>query len=217
MTGAVTSDSLRQATEQLIAFGRAAAEAGLLASTCGNASVRVGDDDMLISASGSSVGALQPTHVTLVGIADGAVKDGPKPSMELDIHRRVYLARPRCGAVLHCQSRAATLVCCMQTPPSNLDLIPEIPAYVRRHAFVDYAQPGSQKLAEDVAGALSDADVTIVQMRNHGQVIIGGRWQNVVRRATFFELACSFATQGHPLRTIPEAEAAALRDYARDV
>ena len=88
---------------------------------------------------------------------------------------------------------------------------------MRAHAYVPYATPGSAPLAKSVARAFEDPEVTVVQMHNHGQVVIGSSWRTAVRRATFFELACWMATQGRPLRTIPAEAAALLRSYARDV
>lgn len=212
-----TKTPQQQCFEVLAEFGRKAAESGLMASTCGNASVRLGDEAMAISASGAALGALEPDAIAVIELASGEQLSGPRPSMEAELHRQAYLARPGVGAVLHAQSRAATLLCCLQDPPDNLDLIPEVPAYVRAHAYVPYAQPGSQALADHVARALAEPDVTVVQMVNHGQVIIGADWPKVIRRALFFELACEMASHGLPLRRIPAAEAAALRDYARDV
>jgi L-fuculose-phosphate aldolase len=135
--------------------------------------------------------------------------------MEVEIHRRAYGARPGTEAVLHCQSRAATLLACHREPPASLDFIPEVPAYVRRHAYVPYHNPGSSELAGAVCGALEDPEVTVVQMTNHGQIIIGAGPEEVVRRATFFELACWMAAQGLPLGTIAEEDVRALRDYGR--
>ena len=206
---------MKRAFEDLIRFGRAVADAGLLSSTCGNASVRVGDR-LVITASGSYLGELAEDDLAVVELASGRQVSGRKPSMEVGIHRWAYDARPGTEAVLHCQSRAATLLACHLQPPASLDFIPEVPAYVRRHAYVPYHNPGSDELAAAVRAALEDPEVTVVQMTNHGQIIIGAGPEEVVRRATFFELACWMATQGLPLRTIPEEDIRALRDYARD-
>ena len=200
--------------DELIAFGRAAAEAGLLQSTCGNASLRLDDDALLISASGAPLGALRRADLARVRIDDGERMDGPKPSMETELHRRVYRARPEVKAILHGQSRHATLLACLQDPPQNLDFVPEVPAYVRAHAYVPYAQPGSEALAASVEEAFRDPEVTVVQMVNHGQVIAGATWAHVIRRGAFFELACFIASQGRPVRTIPPEDARVLRGYA---
>ena len=205
------------ACDALVRFGQAVLQERLAASTCGNVSVRLDKDRFVISASGAQIGCLGLDTVAIVSLADGKGLAGPKPSMETELHRRAYLARPTVGAVLHCQSPAATLFACDPLAPQNLDFIPEIPAYVRKFAQVPYAAPGSNELAHSVTTALADPDVTVVQMRNHGQVIIGSSWENAVRRGVFFEMACWMALQGRVLQPIPEADAAHLRTYARDV
>ncbi|TNF32249.1 MAG: class II aldolase/adducin family protein [Deltaproteobacteria bacterium] len=204
--------------DALVRFAHAAAESGLLASTCGNASVRVGPDRMLVTASGSSLATLTRADIALVSLADGAPEGGPRPSMEVGFHRRAYRERPQANAVLHCQSRAATILACAVDPPANLDFVPEVPAYVRRHAYADWAPPGTEALADAVGRALAaDPAVTVVQLRNHGQVIVGGSWQAVIRRGVFFEMACGIATSGVAVRPIPDADAQALRDLCGDV
>jgi L-fuculose-phosphate aldolase len=203
--------------EDLIEFGKAVAGGRLVESSAGNVSVRLDAERMLVSASGCELGALTREHVSVVALEDGSVIKGPEPSLERELHRRVYTVREAVQAVLHCQSHAATLLASRKDPPANLDFIPEVPAYVRAHAYVPYATPGSEELADSVATAFEDPEVTVVQMRNHGQVIIGSTWRKAVRRAAFFELACWMASRGEPLETIPPDEAALLRAYARDV
>ncbi len=117
--------------------------------------------------------------------------------------------------MLHAQSRSATVLACHVDPPRDLNFIPEIPAYVRAHAYVPYAAPGSEALAASVTAAVTDPDVTIVQMVNHGQVVLGETWEKAIRRAVFFEHACWMALQGQPLRTIPHEDVLALRSYGR--
>jgi L-fuculose-phosphate aldolase len=207
---------MQETLDAAIRFGRAVADAGLLASTCGNASLRDGER-LVISASGAHLGALTAGDLSVVDVADGRHRSGPRPSMEVEIHRGVCLSRPGVEAVLHCQSRAATLLACAEDPPASIDFIPEIPAYVRAHAYVPYHPPGSERLAEDVRRAFEDPEVTVVQMVNHGQVVIGATWEAVVRRATFFELGCWMAVQGLRLRVIPGEDVRTLRGYARDV
>ncbi len=200
----------------LIAFGSDAFTAGLLSSTCGNASVRLDAETLLISGTGTRVQDLAPDQLSTVRIADGAVLAGPDASMETSMHRQIYALRPDVGAVLHCQSPAATLLACHKSPPTNLDLIPEVPAYVRRHAYVPWAMAGSEALAASVAGALVDPDVTVVQMTNHGQLICGATPAAVLRRGVFFEFACTLWAQGgDALRTIPAGDAESLRAYGR--
>lgn len=201
---------------QLITFGAAAAAEKLLISTCGNASLRLDDETMLISGTGSELRQLAADQISRVRLADGAHLSGPKPSMEVDLHRLVYLARPGAGAVLHCQSPGATLLACHADPPQDLNFIPEIPVYVGRPVYVEYAAPGSDRLAGHVADAFADPEVNVVQMRNHGQTYAGKSWRALIRSAVFFEFACWMALQGTALRTIPATDVATLRDYGRE-
>jgi L-fuculose-phosphate aldolase len=213
----VSVSEMETAVWELIDFGKAVTENGLLTSTAGNVSVRLGDDRMVVSARGSELGNLTPDDVTVVALADATVLEGPAPSLEAELHRAVYDARPGAGSILHCQSRHATLLACLEEPPADLNYIPEVPAYVRAHVYVPYATPGSEALAGSVARAFEDPEVTVAQLCNHGQVIVGASWRNTVRRGVFFELACWMATRGLSLNTIPADAVELLRDYARDV
>jgi ribulose-5-phosphate 4-epimerase/fuculose-1-phosphate aldolase len=203
--------------EQLMEFGRLAAAERLLLSTCGNASLRIGDDGLLLSAAGSTLRSLDENSIAELRLSDGDLKSKCPATSEAELHRLVYLARPEIGALLHCQSPAATTLACMKDPPACLDYIPEIPAYVRAHAYIDYAQPGTDALAESVARAFENPEVTVVQMRNHGQVIAGATWQKTVRRAVFFEQACWMALHGRDLTTIPGSASQELRQLSRDI
>ena len=209
--------SFEAASDALIQFGQAVLREQLSTSTCGNVSVRLDANRFVMSASGAAVGCLALDTLVIVALRDGVRLAGPKPSIEAELHRRAYLARPHVGAVLHSQSPYATLLACAENPPDDLDFIPEIPMYVRRFAQVPYAAPGSLALAESVTAAFADPEVTVVQMRNHGQVILGATWQDVVRRGVFFERACWMAQQPRPLALIPPEESAELRLKARDI
>ncbi len=201
---------------RLLEFARAAAEARLLQSTCGNASLLTAGDGFLISASGTELAGLRSSALAVVSLA-GQLLSGPRPSVETALHRRIYELRRDARAVLHYQSPSATVLACMERPPLNLDYILEIPAYVRSFALIPFYLPGSLELAAAVGEAFDDPDVTIVQMRNHGQVAIGATWQEAIRRAIFFELASWLHLQGHRLHRIDPDQAEQLRRAAREV
>ena len=119
-----------EAAQDLIAFGQKAADSALLASTCGNVSLRLDDERFLISATGCTLGTMCEEDVAVIALADGSLVDGAPPSVETELHRRIFADRSDVGAILHCQSFAATLLCCHPDPPANLDLIPEMPSIV---------------------------------------------------------------------------------------
>jgi L-fuculose-phosphate aldolase len=202
-----------QALHDLREAGRAAHAAGLIAGTSGNLSLRLGPERVAITGTGTSLGALALGDLAIVRLADGARQSGPKPSLETKLHLMAYRTRADVACVLHCQSKSATLLGCMREPPTCLDVIPEVPAYVKKHVTVPFALPGSDALEASVGQALSDPDVLVVQLRNHGQIVVGPSIAAVLRTATFFELAAWIVTQGHALHTIEPAHAVALRQY----
>ncbi|MBE7437412.1 MAG: class II aldolase/adducin family protein [Spirochaetales bacterium] len=204
-------ESVRGAVEVLREFGRRAAREGLVLSTCGNASCRLNDDSILISGSGTELGMLEDCGLSLVRLSDGSHLSGTRPSSEHPLHRYTYEQRPEARFLLHYQSRSATVLACMAHPPANLDLIPEIPAYVKAVAYVPYATPGSDELARSIGQAFADPLVNIVQMQNHGQVVLAQTPEAAIQKALFFELAAWMHLKNPELLRIPEKEASLLR------
>ncbi|MBI3926778.1 MAG: class II aldolase/adducin family protein [Armatimonadetes bacterium] len=194
---------------QLIRFGAEAFRARLIVSTCGNASLRLGSA-MLVTGSGSQLGKLRSADLSLVDLAEGTRLEGPVPSSESLLHRLIYLVRTEVGAILHCQSEAATCLACHPDPPEDLNFIPEVPVYVGRHAWVPYLEPGSPELAEAVKDQLQDPEIGVVQLRNHGQVVVGRDPAEALRRALFFERACGMALRGG-LRTLTAPQVSSLQ------
>jgi ribulose-5-phosphate 4-epimerase/fuculose-1-phosphate aldolase len=67
-------------------------------------------------------------------------------------------------------------------------VIVEVPYYVGPVAQVPYLLPGSRELAEAVTSAIKEHDLAI--LRNHGLVTVGADFDEVIEKATYFELAC---------------------------
>lgn len=189
--------------DSLVRLSHGAAAAGLVIASCGNASVRKGPDRFLVTASGSQLADLGGGDLSEVSL-EGKHLEGPRPSIEADLHRLVFKARPKAQAVLHCHAQWATLMACLQVPQRDLDFIIEVPAYIGQHEYVPYLPPGSRELAEAVADALADPRVTVVQLTNHGQVAVGATWQEALIRLVYFERACWMALQSQPLKRIPK-------------
>jgi ribulose-5-phosphate 4-epimerase/fuculose-1-phosphate aldolase len=161
---------------------------GLLRCSCGNLSLRVDAERMLITATGSWMGRLAREQVVLCRIDDGAVLEGTKPSSEIGFHAGVLKARPDMNAVLHFQTPFATALACRATDGANYAVIPEIPFYVGAVKRVPYYPPGSADLAAAVTKAMRHHDM--VMMANHGQVTVGRDLDHVIQNAEFFEFAC---------------------------
>ena len=211
---------------ELIASAHDAAHEKLVVSTSGNFSVRLGSDQVAISAARTRLGKLHRGEVLIVrldgSVVGGSVVDAPVvdasvmdnsatvdgsaapqgslvPSRETPMHLAVYRNHPTVRCFFHFQGLAATTLGCRDAELPDLDFIPELPVYVRRIGSVPYLPPGSTELAEAVAAAYQDPDVRVVHLRNHGQVVIGDTPSQALERATFFELACRIHLLAEPV------------------
>ncbi len=76
-------------------------EIGILRGFSGNASMRLGDDCFLITASGVAKGSLAETDLLLVNAGGEILEGRGKPSIELGMHLSIYNLVPACNAILH--------------------------------------------------------------------------------------------------------------------
>ena len=200
------------------AFRQCAREAdrlGLVRCSSGNLSEREKGDRMRISGTGVWLGQLRGSDTAVVDLSDGSFVEGCAPSGEFRLHREVYRCRPDVSVILHFQSEAATVLACLPEVP-DYNVIIEVPVYLGGIGLVPFLPPGSAELAVAVAGAMKSADV--VQMRNHGQVVAGSSFDDVLQKAVFFEFACSVIVKSS-MKAIPlKAETLEmLYDYKKKV
>ena len=144
---------------------------GLSPASSGNLSLRVGDDDLVISASGSQLGHLDQDTLSVVSI-QGELRSGPKPSKELPLHLAFYRRDPGYRAIVHLHSPYAVAVSCL-TPWSEHSAIPPLTPYfvmrVGAAPLIPYAPPGSDRLGEELAAMGGDFRAALLQ--NHGPIV----------------------------------------------
>jgi methylthioribulose-1-phosphate dehydratase len=97
---------LESAVHEIIAVGRRLDARGLAAATSGNYSLRVSDDRIAVTVSGSHKGRLRAADVMLVD-SEGHSLDNRIPSAETPLHVQLYRLYPDVQAVLHVHSVAA--------------------------------------------------------------------------------------------------------------
>lgn len=174
--------------EEFIAAARRVAEHGLVLCGSGNLSWRIDDGRALVTATRSWMGNMSEDQVAVCRIADSVTLNEKKPSKEIGFHLAILRERVDMNVVLHFQSPGATTIACREPQTENFSVIPEIPHYIGPVAVIPYLTPGSPELAEAVTTAIKKHD--LVTMRNHGQVTVGKNFDEVIEKATYFELAC---------------------------
>ena len=94
---------IETARREIIAMGKLIYDKGYNSGKDGNISVRINDENFLITASGALLGFLREEDIILID-KDGTVIDGntdKKPSSEITLHTGIYRERKDVNAVIH--------------------------------------------------------------------------------------------------------------------
>jgi L-fuculose-phosphate aldolase len=156
-----------QIRREIVEVARNLYERQLNCGYAGNLSVRVGD---LIWVTPAAVPKhrLMPEQIVKVDLEGHPLSPG-RPSSEAKMHYALYRAKPSIGAIVHAHPPFATLVA---TSPIELPpILPEMEIVLGAVTWIPYARPGTQKLADAVAGALAHAKFGI--LLNHGALSVG--------------------------------------------
>ena len=169
-------------------FIKTVVKEGLVKASSGNASY-LENDQVCITRSGVWFEDINSEDILLID-RKGELQKYSKflPSIEYSLHLGIYDVRKDVNCILHCQSPYATAFCC--SPKLNVNLlcvIPEIRYYCKCISVIDCFMPGSLELSRDVSRASCGND--IILLKNHGQVILGESFEEVLQRAIFLELA----------------------------
>lgn len=178
--------------EYFVTQARRYGEAGLMLCSSGNLSWRVGEK-ALVSGTGSWLPVLTGERVAVCDVVSGLSENGVRPSMESVFHLGVMRERADVNVVLHFQSEYATVVACMKEKPESFNVTLEVPYHVGEIAVIPYYCPGSPELAQAVIDGMREHDAVL--MSNHGQVVCGKDFDDVLQRALFFEMVCRIIVQ----------------------
>ena len=167
------------ASHALIAAGREAWEAGLMAGYNGNISCRVSADHgrgageaCLITRSGAAKSRLSGGDFSLLSLPDGRQVSGPPASTESPVHVGIYANCPQSKAVLHTHPPHLLALCLALPVEKRLVLpLPEAETYRARLAWTPFYPPGSDALGAAVAEAAKTH--AAIWMERHGLVAHG--------------------------------------------
>ena len=99
----------QQAQAAIVAAAREIHARGWVPATSGNFSVRLGDSDVAITASGKDKSQLSEVDILRVDLS-GKAHEGGTASAELPLHVQLYCRDAQIGAILHTHSVNATIV-----------------------------------------------------------------------------------------------------------
>lgn len=173
---------------------------GLTVSAGGNMSVRLNEDEVLITPSGRNKGLLEEGDMIVVDMEGKPLTDG-KPSIETFMHLALYKKNPSTNAVIHCHP----LNCIALTMKGKMktDLTPEGVLLLGNVPMVGYYTPGTQALVDAVA---EHADSKAILMARHGAVTQGKDLQDAYDRMEELEFQARLQMLVGRCRSLPKDE-----------
>jgi L-fuculose-phosphate aldolase len=155
-------------TEKLAATSQYLYDKGLTPGKSGNISLR-SNEIVAITPSGVSLRDISAEKVVLVDFDGNVLVGSGIPSSELFLHLGVYQAREDIEGIVHTHSSYATGFALSGEPIKRLEGFGKVRRpYLK---MVNYAPPGTRKLAKLVSEGLKDEDVVL--LKGHGVVTAG--------------------------------------------
>ncbi|MGO4889999.1 class II aldolase/adducin family protein [Anaerobacillus sp. MEB173] len=175
-------------TAELIHAGKYLVDNQLAWGTSGNLSMKIDEDHMLITASGTKMSDLKKDDFVIFNVHTAEKVGERKASKETPMHSGIYKNRKDAKAILHSSPFYTTLFSCSNEIMISSELFIETMYYLEHVAYVDYYHPGSQELGEAVAEQSLGANVII--MKNHGVIVFDDSMSEALMRLETLEMAC---------------------------
>jgi L-fuculose-phosphate aldolase len=140
---------------------------GLAKAWGGNVSVKNGKNQIIITPRGTSLLDVSLDNLVVTTL-DGVIVEGGNPSTELAMHCAIYHAAD-IEAIVHIHPLYSTIFAILEKPIELLTVESKI--MLGELPFVEYAEPGSKKLAKLVAAYLKEHKACILD--RHG-IVVGG-------------------------------------------
>ena len=178
----------------------------LTVSAGGNMSVRLGEDEILITPSGVNKGLISGDDLVKRD-RDGNVRAGGKPSIEHKFHIGIYKENPETNAVIHCHPlyclalavKGEDIKSCLT--PEGVLLLDQVPT-------VRYETPGSQELVDAV---MEYADAPAILMAKHGAITQGRTLEEAFNRMEELEFQAHLQILAGDAAELPVEEVVKLR------
>lgn len=175
-----------RARRSIIDVARLAYQRGYICSTEGNFSIRLGDDTIVSTPSGTCKARIEAEDLVLTDL-DGAVLpgsagNGRRPSTELMMHLTAYRRRPDIRAVVHAHP-TVTVGFTVAGLPLTKCVLPEVVCTLGEIPVVPYATPSTGEVSAGIADYIEKHDALVLD--HHGVLTVGSDiWEAFYRLET---------------------------------
>ena len=180
--------------EQICILASSMFQRGITHGSTGNISVRLEDDDILVTPSGSSFGRLDPNEIVKV-TKSGQFIGSLTPTKELPLHQAFYETRGlKSGAVVHLHSTHS--VALSMLPGIDEDSV--LPSYtpysimlLGKVKLLPFFVPGDPAMGDAIRGLAGKR--SSVLLANHGPVVSGKDLESSVNAIEELEATAKLA------------------------
>ena len=156
--------------KQICEIGKRIYDKGFVAANDGNISIRLCEDEILITPTGVSKGFMTPEMIVKVN-ADGEVLEGDyRPTSEMKMHMLVYQERPDIQAIVHVHPPYATAFAIAGIPLDQA-IMPESVVYLGNIPVAEYGTPSTEEVPNAVKKYVYDHQGVLLE--NHGALTWG--------------------------------------------
>lgn len=156
--------------QDIVEVGKRMYNREFVASNDGNISVRISEDEVMITPTGVSKGFMTPEDLIIVDLQGNVISGSKKPSSEMKMHLAVYKNRDDVLAVCHAHPQKATAFAVARKICKDIAL-PEVIFSIGCVALSDYATPTTDQLPKSIENIVKTADAIL--LANHGALTVG--------------------------------------------
>jgi len=163
----ITAQAINRTKDDMLLVGKRLAEKGLLIGKGGNYSVRIGEDRILLTASGFCKSEIGREHISLIDM-EGNLLEGLKPALDIRMHLEVYRSLPQIRAIVHSHPPIMTGFA-MSNYTFEDFLMPEAILDIGGIEVTDFSVPTTAQVAEVIHKSIvKNPDVKALILKGHG-------------------------------------------------
>lgn len=202
---------------EMVNLARSLFERGYTVGGAGNLSVRLDENRILVTPTGSSLGRLEADRLSVLDM-QGNVLAGDKPSKESVFHLAMYQKNPDCKAIVHLHSTYLTALSCLENLDTDNAMRAFTPYYVMRVGklpVIPYYRPGDINIARELGERALDGKAFL--LANHGVVVTGSDLRDAVDNTEELEETAKlyFILQGQKVRYLTDDEVNDLKNRGK--
>lgn len=156
--------------QDIIEIGKRLYNKNFVASNDGNISIRLSDNEILITPTGVSKGFMSTSDMIKVNLNGEVIGGHLKPSSEMKMHLAVYRKRPDVKAIVHAHPPKATAFAVANIGFDRITL-PEVIFSLGFISLAEYGTPTTHQLPEAVERHIVNSDAVLLS--NHGALTVG--------------------------------------------